>query len=305
MATNRLFVCDAYDAGFNINSFNTLKETGNNDLLLTRANTDYSAVDKNTLFSINGLIYPSLVKPEGILLVNAANPLDERVLLIRTNLLGDIDKVPITEAQLTNPYNVDLNTEQAIYLDVDFDLISNYHFLIIAGFLFIDDPRVEIINSNTLRIKQLSLDLEKKYLFSKNNYPINNINAENPNDWTINRSEFFSFNELKKLLSLGNSFVIYFNKNLNCRKVTLGSHRLPGRYDISEATDNLLMTGNGRVFNYRVGGNDYYPVIEGNNGISGLGRGFTNQNELWSIVDFDPPFKKDYTDVSRIFLEDF
>ena len=307
MIEERLFVCDAYDAGFDIEPVNLNTQTKDSfkDLKLTREKTDYNEIEKTSLFSINGLIYPSIVKEDGIYIVNGYEPIDERVLIIRTNLLSDMEKIPITEGSIINPYNVNTKTEQAIYIKTDFNLLENFFMVIIAGFLFVADNRIEVVKENELRISQISLDLDIKYLFSKFNFSNDLLNPFMPNSKTIYKDDFYTFDSLKNLFKLPNSFIVKFDKKLICEKKFLSSHKLPGKFITDKVIDGLLISESQKIINYKIGGNRYHKVIEGQNLISGLARSKTTVNDKWTVTDVDPPYNKKYEEATLYNLRKF
>lgn len=307
MLEDRLFVCDAYDAGFDIEpvNLNTQTKDGYKDLKLTREKTDYNAVDRTSLFSINGLICPSVVKEDGIYLVNGYVPIDERILIIRTNQLSDIEKIPVTEGNILNPYNIDTKKEQAIYIKTDFNLMENFYLVVIAGFLFIADNRIEAVKENELKISQISLDLDIKYLFSSFNFRNDSVTPFIPNDKTIDRDNFYDFETLKNLFKLPNSFIVKFNKKLICEKKFISSHKLPGKLMTDKAIDNLLISESQKIINYKIGGNRYHQIIEGQNLITGLARSKTTVNDKWTVTDIDPPYNKKYEEAILFNLRKF
>ena len=298
LSDNRMFVCDAYDAGFNVELANLIP-TGNdikNDLLLTRKNSHYDQIDKTSIFSINGLVYPSVVRDNGIYLINANNAQDNNISIIRTNLLCNIDKIRLSLDDIVNISDIDTTHTEPIYIKTNFDLTKHFYMLVIAGFLFVNDRRITLSDINLLKIRHLSLDLNKRYIYNLKNTNTSNsdIDVSIKNSKTIKRSEFYKFDNIKKIFTLNNSFIIKFDNQLNCKDYSLTSHSLPGKYMTNKPLDNLIITGSQKILNYKITGNKYYQSLSGIDLQDSLPRSRTTDNDQWLLSDSTPAYKREY-----------
>ena len=276
----KVFVCDAYEAGFEIEPVSMLGgEDDFKDLKLTRIGNNYEEIDATSLFTVNGFVYPSIVKEDGIYLKGAMDTDGQRVFIIRTNKIGEIQKTILTPNDVTNPNNIDLRNEQAIYIKSNFNLFEKSFFLILNGYLFLNDERIQIVDANVLSIKQISLDLDKRFILANCLFNRDEMEELKFNDLTLNRKLFYDFDTFKSIIGNGNSFFAYFDKKVQFSKTQIASYNMPGKYYSMGIEDNeLLLSREGRVLDYKYGEGLWNEYIESSSLISNLPRSFTTDN---------------------------
>ena len=295
----KVFVCDAYEAGFEIEPVST--ESGEEDfkdLKLTRIGNNYKEIDATSLFAVNGLVYPSIVAGDGIYLKGARDDRGQRVFIIRTNKIGELQKTILTPNDVTNPNDIDLRDEQAVYLKSNFNLLEKSFFLILNGYLFLNDERIQIVDAGLLSIDQISLDLDKRFLLANCLFNRDRKNELKFNDLTLDRKLFYDFDTFKSIIGNGNSFFAYFDKKVQFSKIPIASHNTPGKYySVGIANNELLLSREGRVLDYKYSEGKWNEFIESSSLINNLPRSATTDNIDVTSVANSLPYSNFFDDV--------
>lgn len=255
---------DLWTSGFQVQSYNrniaveqelTLDQMI--DAIATKADVDYSVIDKHALFVVNGLVHNSVSIPEGLVVQDAGRSLqaskENRIGLINFEAIGEVNRYPIT-ADMLLPATEDLPHKEAVYIKLpNIPTGDKTVGIVIGGYLHLLDNAYDQVGSNLLKVNLRDYPLVERYWILKQNTDVSTIKLTP----FANRKDKLDFTELTTdenitaLLTLSQSFVVTIDAvGLGIQRVMAHQAELAGRYIAYDKPLYPLISDTGRLINY-------------------------------------------------------
>lgn len=271
MDVEKKIVCyDAFKAGFKITPFavgqhpdTPLLPSQATDLWLTHPDRDYQELLDTSLFVVNGLIYPASASDQGIALYGAAPPTlhDNLVAIISFAQIAPLQTFVIDETLLERAEERGVPLREAIYLRSPVALAGVTPLLILAGFWQPFALTLTQVGERQLRLESGSLQLEDRFLLSVDAFPYPDTD-DYYDGRSLNRELFLSNEILYPFLLSGNSqLVLIHTSDVTLSSAPVASLGLPGRYQLTRPTGDLMLFEDGRIAHAHYDGNEKSPVI--------------------------------------------
>jgi hypothetical protein len=233
------------------------------DLMLTRANTNYTSFYQSCLVSVNGFFH--MTDTDGKSGVWVDQGMQSCVLSKKNKLgildfqdLGSLTLIPIT-ADMIYKQNTNQSLSNHAYINAGQDLTQSTVMLVIGGYLHIlDNKTFRLVGSESLMIDFNNYPLLERYYESKRFIDLSSLvmGAYPTNAEAISVEEVTSDAVMKELLTLSQSFIVLLNNtdiSVNLKKVQAA--KIPGLYVSYEKPQWPLLTGYGKV-------NEYWDIWE-------------------------------------------
>jgi hypothetical protein len=228
------------------------------DVLLTRANTNYTTFYQSCLVSINGFFH--MTDTDGKTGVWVTNGMASCVKSKKNKLgilnfqdLGKLTMIPITGDMIYKQ-----NTSQALknraYLNVGKDLSNSTVMVVIGGYLHILDGKTfKLVGKQSLMIDFNNYPLFERYYESKDFIDLSTLafTAYPTNAQAVAVDEITSDAAIKALLTLSQSFIVLLdNTQISVQLEKVRAAKIPGQYVSYVEPIWPLITGYGKVNEY-------------------------------------------------------
>jgi hypothetical protein len=235
---------DAWQAGFSCDVANAsvapsvpLPIMDKHDVLLTRANTDYSFMAQHALITINGFFhYSGGVSNNGVYAIGGADTWrkgnDNQVGIYSFANVASLQLIPITESMIYKQTELQ-ELGEFTYLNVGQSFSGKTPMLVLGGYLHALDGCYDVVGNGQLRINFNKIPLPERIFESRKYLDLSSVpfasTANNPNQIAV--SDLTNDAVIKAYLTLSQSFIVLVNTPyMYRRKWKLEQPKQPGRY---------------------------------------------------------------------------
>jgi hypothetical protein len=254
---------DAWNAGYSIEpsniaiNVNAQMPTGAlNDLIMTRAATDYNLLSNNCLVTVNGLFHRSVGSSAGLYVLGGgasgriAN--DNQVGLLSFLPVGGMTQVGITDAMIYNQRGVEL-FKNFVYVNLGQSLVGKTLLFVLGGHLHILDDAYTSIGDGLVRINIDALPWPEVFFDTARSVDISTITwsgtSRNPQQIAI--SDLYSDAVIEAFLMLSQTFFVVVDaENMYVKKHYTQEARIPGRWYTDAANWFPLIGPMNRLIEY-------------------------------------------------------
>lgn len=275
---------DAYRAGYKIKPWSALY-SGNVDIqerdsaLLTRVSptTDYSHFRNHCLVTVNGFFH--LIDTnglDGVLVYDAFKSVrisnQSSIGIWSFQRVSGLTCIPIRPEML---YKIDPSQSfsNETYIDLGTEIGDKFILISIGGYLHWmgDDGFLTKVGDTTIKLNMLTYPFIERYYQSKHYIDMQSIQVDAQNQQVVVDS-LKSDDNIRKLLSLSQSFVVVFDKKeMFVNSYFVKRNNVPGLYTSYVKPEHPLMVGLGRCPEYWVDKEDQqYALKVSDNVVSNL-----------------------------------
>jgi hypothetical protein len=266
ITSNNILFRDAWQAGYTVQPTDSeaapdtdLPAGALNDLLVSRASTDYSALYNNVLVTVNGLIHRTGIAPSDAGLYvqsgmfTARTGKDNQLGLLSFEKLGGMQIIPITSSKITNnavtePYS------SYVYVNLGQSMAGKSLLFVLAGHLHVYDEAYSLIGDRVVRINIDRLPMAQLFFDALANLDCSSIvwstTTNNPQQIAVD--ELFSNAVIGAFLKLTQTFFVVVNTaDFYVVRHYLDATKLPGRWTCPAGQQVYpLVGGLGRLVEY-------------------------------------------------------
>lgn len=226
------------------------------DLLVTRANTDYELFYKNCLVTVNGLVHRTQLSGYGIYVDDGATSMrlanDNQIGIISFREVAEIEIVPIKKEMIYRNHP-DLQLGQRAYVNLDRDLNGKTVLLVLGGYLHLLDNAYRCVGDSMMMIDFAYVPLAQRYYHSKRLIDLSSmgLSTVETNPELVSVPELFGDPAIEAYLTLSQSFfVIVDTPELFVERHKLENTKLPGRFISNLDPIFPLENGLGQISEY-------------------------------------------------------
>lgn len=226
------------------------------DLLLTRAKTDYSLFHKNCLVTVNGLVHRTQLSGYGIYVDDgaASGRIANRnqIGIISFREVAEIEIVPITRDMIYRNHP-DLKLGDRAYVNLGRELDGKTVLMVLGGYLHVLDSSYSCVGDTMMMINFAYVPLAQRYFQSKHLIDLSSLGLSEVevNKELTSVEELFSDEVIEAYMTLSQSFfVIVDTPELYIERHKLENTKLPGRFICGIQPVYPLEVGLGRMGDY-------------------------------------------------------
>lgn len=244
-----------------------LPNSEKDDVLLTRAGTDYNTFYKHCLVSVNGLFHQTRYSVNGVYVTNAGK---SGRIANRNNIgilsfldVGELKFVPITTDMIYRPFEGN-KLGNAAYINLKQSTENKTVLLVLGGYLHVLDQNYQIVGDGLIKIDFNNLPLTQRFFESKHLIDLSSLplTQSKVNPDLVSLEELYSDAVIERYLTLSQSFFVVVDApELFVERYQLERTSLPGRYISHQEPRYHLELDLGRVGDYWVKTEDGQYVV--------------------------------------------
>lgn len=236
---------DTWQAGYDAtlcvpqgSPLNDAPDSDKTDIWLTREETDYLAIQKYCLATVNGLMHRLDADSDGVYIkdggITFSRSNDATLSLLSFLDVGEIKTHSITADMLYHPSETG-RLRDSTYVKLPFSAEGKIVGIVIAGYLHLLTKDVVSVGLNSIKLLMNRIPILERYMESR--YKIDMTSMERffiPSEIENKEylvDEFYSNECIRELLTIGQSFLIEIDTdNLGIEHIVTESTGLPGRF---------------------------------------------------------------------------
>ena len=206
------------------------------DVLMTRAGTDYELFYKHCLVTVNGLVHRTELSGYGIYVDDAGASMriakDNQIGIISFREVAELELVSITPEMIYRP-NAQTGLGQRAYINLNRDLDGKTVLLVLGGYLHVLDDCYRIVGDSMVMIDWSRVPLAQRYFHSKHLIDLSSmgLSTVETNSELVSVPELYGDPAIEAYLTLSQSFfVIVDTPELFIERHKLEETKLPGRF---------------------------------------------------------------------------
>lgn len=252
---------DLWQYDFKVNGHNRfyhpeieLDVSQHHDLLVTKANANYGAMQKYAVATVNGFLHRVAAGPYGLVILDGGRSVN----LCKDNLVGLMDFQHVGEISVVPDLEFvswisGMSLREGVYLRVPAEHVGKTPLLSVGGYLHGLGPELRYVSDNVLKFDFANYPWLKKYAESKRYLDLSSLGDLELNPEQIDQTALYSDETITALFNLPQSFLIFVDTpTLTSHYEYLAKTGLPGRYQSGVFPKAPLVVGNGRLAEYRV-----------------------------------------------------
>lgn len=255
---------DAYDAGYSLKGTDSryspemvVTPEHQVDILLSRADTDYSKLVKNCLFTVNGLFHRASASQDGVYLVkggeccNLVN--DIQVGIFNLQDVSSFECLSFMSGYFKKPVKL-LDYKDKIYIRFPRKLSGKSLFLVLGGFLITPNQGAfKLINDDTLMVNMNRIPYHRFFFETLKRANVDSMALDSTGDDRRSVKELDSDEAIKQYFLLPHSFLVVLDsQDITVRESRVGDMGIPGRWEYHTYPQGVLRASDGTHPEYRV-----------------------------------------------------
>jgi hypothetical protein len=227
-----------------------------NDLILTKANVDYTFMAANVMVSVNGLFHRVGAGAEGLYVVDGASTgricNDNQMGIYSFTQIGGITQIPVTDAMIYNQPTVE-PLGKFVYVNLGMSLVGKSLLFVLAGHLHAINEAYQIIGDGLVRINIDMIPWAEVFYDCLASLDMSSVtwNTTQNNLKQITVADLYSDAVVRAMMKLTQTFFVVVNAPVMyslkhyCEKTGL-----PGRWQAPTTLRLPLIGPMGRVIEY-------------------------------------------------------
>ena len=216
----RAFFADAFYSGYKVELVeqNDTELSKQIDLKVTRPKTDMEDVYNHCIFSVNGFFHMSDKDADSVYVVNGGNTMlksrDNHLGIWSWANVGNLQHIKITDEMLFKQNDTSTFSDR-VYIAVPDDLENKTVMLFAGGYLVKPEPEIFFpVGNNTYCFNIGRIPMLRRYFESRNHidYSSLGLDPSTVNDSLISLEQFYSDENIRKYLTLSQSFLVVVDK---------------------------------------------------------------------------------------------
>ena len=220
LSTKRAYFSDAVYSGYKVQISQNVSTTDNAvlDLKVTRDKTEILDIYKHCIFSVNGFWHMTDMDPDNVYILSGGNTMlksrDNHLGVWSWSNVGEIEYKKITPSMIFAQNN-DAQLNDRAYIDTGIDTTNKTVLLFAGGYLVKPEPGVFFpIGNNIFCFNIGRIPMLRRYYESRQYIDFSDLGLDEStiNDSLVDSSTFYSNENIKKYLSLPQSFLVIIDK---------------------------------------------------------------------------------------------
>lgn len=256
---------DATQGGFKANlafsngdPFSDVYDNEKKDVLLTKADVNYTNLQAYALVTMNGLIHRTDKDHNGLYVKDGGDSFRKANMqhlgILNFRKLGKLKCITITPEMIYNPHRLG-RLRDAAYIELPEAIGNRIVMMVIGGYLHMAESNYHCVSDTVIKIDMANFPLVPRFYESKKLINLDSMtslhdaNTNNPEHVSLN--DLFKDESIRAYLSLSQSFVVLLESdNLYVEKHKLAYPHLPGRYFTGSKPVRPARTELGRLPEY-------------------------------------------------------